>query len=193
MANFARVDSDGTNLAGLFPNRGIDHDQDAFGGGALGIGWKASDVVGVRVEFEGEGGRGYDFTTLSCIFPQCPYPYFYETNVQSYNLMGNIWLDFPLTDVLSVFAGGGLGAAVTDIDTSDGTVSGRSHDDTTFAWQVGGGVSVNLTDWLALDTSYRYLDLGQPDLNFFNGNGDYELDLTSHEVVLGVRFNFLSF
>jgi len=186
--SFAKGDSDGYNFLGSFNNNGHDRDETAFGGGALGVGWRASDAVGVRVELEGEAARGYDFATKSINGTLD-----YETNVQTWNLMGNIWLDFPITEMFSVFTGGGLGIGVTDIDTTDFQVGGNSRDDTTFAWQVGGGFTVDLTDWLALDTSYRYIDLGQPDLTFNGGNGLYELELTSPDVVMGVRFNFFSF
>jgi len=186
--SFARGDSSGYNNAGGFRNTCDDRDKTAFGGGALGIGWNASDAVHLRVELEGEAARGYDLATRSIDDALQ-----YETNVQTWNLMGNIWLDFPVADRLSLFTGGGLGIGVTDIDATDFVVFGKSRDDTTFAWQVGGGFTVKATDWLAFDTSYRYIDLGQPDLNFRNGAGDYELELPSHDVVLGVRFNFFSF
>jgi len=186
--SFAKGDSSGYNSAGGFRNTGDDRDETAFGGGALGIGWNASDAVRLRVELEGEAARGYDLATHSI-----DNTLDYETNVQTWNLMGNVWLDFPIAEMFSIFTGGGLGIGVTDIDTTDFFVGGKSRDDTTFAWQVGGGFTVQLTDWLAVDTSYRYIDLGQPDLNFRAGAGDYELELTSHDVVMGIRFNFFSF
>jgi len=109
----------------------------------------------------------------------------------------NGWLDFPIMDSVSIFGGGGMGVASTDITTElfPSTIGDKSRDDTTWAWQVGGGISIAATDWLAFDTSYRFIDLGEPDLKFrlLPFPSDLEMHLQSHDVMLGVRMNFFSF
>jgi len=173
-----------------FPNSGSDRDEDVFGGGSLGIQYDHSPV-GARVELEGQAARGLDLETDAG--PMGAFTL--HTNVNTWTLFGNIWLDFPLTDALSVFAGGGMGIAVTDMTSVANGGGDKTRDDTTWAWQAGGGVSFAATDWLTLDTSYRFVDLGEPDLKFRIAPfpSDLEMHLQSHDVMLGVRVNFFSF
>jgi len=75
-------------------------------------------------------------------------------------------------------------------------------DDTNFAWSIGGGVSVDLTDTVNrpayLDLSYRYMDLGNVSGGFtpLPGNGNstpiepFNFDYTVHVVTVGLRFPF---
>jgi len=182
------------SIAG-WPNHGSDRDADVFGGGALGIQW-VGDPVGVRFEIEGQAARGADLET-----DWGPAGFLtMHTNVNTWAMFGNIWVDFPITETVSVFGGGGMGVAVTDITSNilsppAGFYSDKSRDDTTWAWQTGGGISIAATDWLTFDTSYRFVDLGEPDLRFRAGAfpSDVEMHLQSHDVMLGVRMHFLSF
>jgi len=171
---------------GGWPNSGSDRDEDVFGGGSLGLHYDASPV-GVRVELEGQAGRGLDLETDAGPFGL----FTMHTNVNTWAMFVNGWLDFPITESFSIFGGGGLGFAVTDMDS----VGSKSRDDETFAWQVGGGISIAPTDWLIFDTSYRFVDLGEPDLvfRFAPPPADLEMHLQSHDVMLGVRMNFFSF
>ena len=78
----------------------------------------------------------------------------------------------------------------------DTYVSGQSRFNR-FAWQIGGGVTWDVSQRVTLDLGYRYMDYGSTfvDLNDnFNPNnaaGNYIADLTSHQVMLGIRFNSL--
>ena len=179
---------------GSFPNTGNDRDEDVFGGGSLGLHYDGGPV-GVRVEIEGQAARGLDLATdwgPAGAFPM-------HTNVNAWAMFGNIWLDFPITEVVSIFAGGGMGFAVTDMTSSviapGGLFSDKTREETTWAWQTGGGISIAATDWLTFDTSYRFVDLGEPDLDFRAGAfpSDVVMHLQSHDVMLGVRMNFFSF
>jgi len=58
--SFAKGRSSGS-VAG-FPNVGNDQDEDVFGGGSLGLHYDASPV-GLRVEVEGQAGRGLTLYT----------------------------------------------------------------------------------------------------------------------------------
>jgi opacity protein-like surface antigen len=176
---------------GIFPAFGNDEEEDVFGGGALGIHYHAVSV-GVRVEIEGQAARGYDLTT-GWGLPVFPLPL--GTEVNTWAMFGNIWLDFPITESVSVFGGGGLGFAVTDMTTNlFGGFEGKARDETKFAWQAGGGVTIAPMDWLAFDLGYRFIDLGEPDLKIgWLPLSNVEMHLQSHDVVLGVRMDFFSF
>jgi opacity protein-like surface antigen len=185
----------------IFAQTGNDRDEDVFGGGSLGLHYHPGRV-GIRAEIEGQAARGYDLGTdidVTWLPPGIGLigtPRL-RTKVNTWAMFGNIWLDFPLTESLSLFAGGGVGFAVTDMTSGSSffAVSDKTREDTTWAWQTGGGISIAATDWLAFDLGYRFVDLGEPDLKFrmLDAPSDLEMHLQSHDVTLGVRMNFLSF
>jgi opacity protein-like surface antigen len=183
----------GGSIAG-FPNNGKDRDDDVFGGGSLGLHYDGGPV-GVRFEWEGQAGRGANLDTNWGPLGAGPM----DTTVNSWAMLWNLWLDFPLTESFSIFGGGGMGFSVTDMTSKPAflpLVGGATDGDTNWAWQVGGGISIKATDWLAFDTSYRFIDLGEPDLDYRGAvpfPSDLRMHLQSHDVMLGVRMNFLSF
>ena len=76
------------------------------------------------------------------------------------------------------------------------------EDSTNFAWSIGGGVSVDLTETLNrpayLDLTYRYMDFGNVSGSGtpLPGNGNstpiepFNFDMTAHVVTVGLRFPF---
>ena len=175
-----------------FPNRGNDKDEDVFGGGSLGLHYYGGPV-GVRAEIEGQAARGLNLNTRVGALGTVPL----RTSVNTWAMFGNIWLDFPMGETVSIFGGGGMGLAVTDMTSNfiPAAIGGKTRDETTWAWQAGGGISIAATDWLTFDTSYRFVDLGEPDLKVTIAPfpSDLVMHLQSHDVMLGVRMNFLSF
>jgi opacity protein-like surface antigen len=67
---------------------------------------------------------------------------------------------------------------------------------TYFAWNVGFGLGIRLSDIVTLDLGYRYADLGKLKASDFNSAGadSYVIkrsrDVTVHEAILGVRLTF---
>ena len=114
--------------------------------------------------------------------------FFYDVELDDgWSVMSNAWLDFPVAERMDVYAGGGLGAGGYNLSVDDGVVSGADRV-TDFAWQVGGGVNYRLRERLVLDVGYRYLDLGEADIELDGGaSGNYTLDVTAHELLLQFR------
>ena len=107
-------------------------------------------------------------------------------------LMANVWYDIPTSGRLTPYVGGGLGAAHVDADVVfDGGPQGYQNGDINFAAQIGAGVSIDLSDKMAVDIGYRYKFI--PDVDFDNGSGFGTYtggDVNSHNVQAGLRFNF---
>jgi opacity protein-like surface antigen len=68
-----------------------------------------------------------------------------------------------------------------DVDAIEGIDLDASGDETGFAYQLGGGLMWNLADNVALDLGYRWRGVMLE---------DYEDDLNSHNVLLGINFGF---
>lgn len=138
----------------------------------------------------------------------------------------NAYLDWHNSSAFTPYVGGGLGAAFLKgratatfygthsfIDTSNPSKpvasqggNGRFNYEkrkTQFAWHLDLGFSYDLTEKMALDLSYRYLDIGdhlkvakEPFINkrpysecIFTGPSEIKFEPT-HQVVLGVRYSF---
>jgi opacity protein-like surface antigen len=90
----------------------------------------------------------------------------------------------------SPYAGAGIGAA--RIEASDLKVTGQplsSDSAVVFAYQLGAGVDVALTDHLNLDLGYRFFSSTRPAFTEAAGH-TFKMDYTSHSAVLGLRVGF---
>jgi opacity protein-like surface antigen len=77
------------------------------------------------------------------------------------------------------------GLALAGATASD---AGTDNTQTHFGWTAGAGVEVAATEQISLDLNYRYSDYGQATYNV--GNGDSDLDLSTHAITAGVNFKF---
>lgn len=103
------------------------------------------------------------------------------------------------TGAFSPYLQGGIGWArntTASMKFSSVTIHGATHDDV--AWQIGAGLNYALTDHWKIDSSYRFLDMGQArsSKNIINGvtpstlNQETRFDLQAHEVMLGLQYQF---
>jgi len=79
-----------------------------------------------------------------------------EGNVQTWALMANVWWDLTNDSQFTPYIGGGIGYAISKFD------GGAVYDgvDGNFAWQLGAGLNVAVSDSTALGLGYRYFDAG---------------------------------
>jgi opacity protein-like surface antigen len=84
---------------------------------------------------------------------------------------------------ISPYLGGGIGVGFVnvDVDAVEGIGLDASGDETGLAYQLGGGLMWNLHDNVALDLGYRWRGVMLD---------DYDDDLNSHNVLLGLNFGF---
>lgn len=73
----------------------------------------------------------------------------------------------------------GIGGANVDFD---------GEDDTLFAWQIGGGAGVYLSDMVVVDVTYRYFSTRTYRVSYTGF--DVEADVDSHQVLVGIRLHF---
>jgi len=204
-----------------FDNTGSDNDASPIFGGTIGFefpldealpwdiplpGWMGESFRmpswTVRTELEGRYRLDSEFLTDG-FSPATPF----RTEVSSWSVMHNLWMDFPVSPPISalfgrvpllepmkIYTGVGLGLAGNTADTSDTVVRG-SDTSYSFAYQFGGGLSYALTEWATISLGYRYVDLGQVDVSLEDAGssaGNLTVDLTGHEIGTALRFNFYS-
>ena len=111
-----------------------------------------------------------------------------DAEVSTFTGMVNAWWDIYDLGGWKPYIGGGVGFAHHTISASAPVGSTGKADDTTFAWQIGAGVGIDVTDNLTVDIGYRFTDLGRP-----QGPGAspfYVDDFYSHEFRIGLRYDF---
>ncbi len=103
----------------------------------------------------------------------------YNVENQSHTLIANMYYDIPTNTRIQPFVGACFGVAYNDV-----TIGPLSDDCFDFAWNIGGGFSVQANENVSVDVGYRYVDFGKSQ---FKG---YDVDSDSHEIYAGFRCHF---
>ena len=185
-----------------------DHDTDTEILYSLQIGRKISSSA--RLEFEAAATPQVAFERYYNNFPTT----LQKIKIKSKRLMINGYYDLPQIDldevplasqvldflsvkkVAAVYVSGGIGVGFNNTDATQGATSEFNDETSTdFAWSLGTGMSGNVSDNWTMDFGYRYVDLGEADTGvsaFSPFDEHFEGELVTHEVTLGVRYNFSS-
>lgn len=122
-----------------------------------------------------------------------------KIEVENLLVLANLYWDIWRFGGFTPYLMGGIGGAwnnLEDFNTGLGKVQGDSRVD--FAWQIGGGISYDITRTLSLDLGYRYVDAGRirsdndGSANFFDPSENDRLTgrLRSHDFMIGLRNQF---
>ena len=125
-------------------------------------------------------------------------PSFLVNELRTQSLMLNGYYDFKNKSKFTPYLSAGVGVSRIENKVSiNPEVFGDSENITTdtnnnFTWTAGAGVAYKVTENVALDLSYRYVDAGETDVSqSFEGTKlKNTADLVSHDYSLGVRYNF---
>lgn len=115
--------------------------------------------------------------------------------LRSQSLMLNGYYDFKNASKFTPYVSAGVGVTRIKNTTQlfDSTDQNLSDTDNSFTWAAGLGVAYKVTENVALDLGYRYVDAGEFE---FNKTVDESVkfkttaDLVSHDYSLGIRYNF---
>lgn len=124
------------------------------------------------------------------------YPSNYSNSLQSQSLMLNGYYDFKNGSKYTPYVSAGIGAThVKNKQTAVHANETASDSDNDFTWSAGVGVAYAVSQNVALDLSYKYIDAGKYEFNYpTRGNsGNYDrtnVKLSSNEYSLGIRYQF---
>lgn len=118
--------------------------------------------------------------------------------LRTQSLMLNGYYDFKNKSKFTPYLSAGVGVSRIENKVSiNPEVFGDSENVTTdtnnnFTWTAGAGIAYKVTENVALDLAYRYVDAGETDVSqSFEGTKlKNTADLVSHDYSLGVRYNF---
>ena len=126
----------------------------------------------------------------------------YTADIESWVGLANAYIDLGTWHCVTPYIGGGVGFASIDVlglkDVNvpvNGVAFAKDNTEANFAWALYGGLAYKVTPGLTIDLSYRYTDLGDAesgirtayDLSATAGGIEIQ-DITSHDVMLGVRW-----
>ncbi len=156
-------------------------------GGAIGYQF-GNTAIPVRIETEYLRRDKYEYDSSTLFVGRTES---IRSSIVNQTVLGNLFVDIPLTDNFMVFIGGGMGVAFNRTHTnfvSAGTTTTDSTDRVAYSWMGSAGMGFQATDWLALNLSYRYSDLG--DVRWSVGESSFQMNSGSfraHEGMLGFR------
>lgn len=129
-------------------------------------------------------------------------------------VLANFWFGLPLSGIFSPYFGGGVGVAhvnadfgVEDLPTGNGASSpplsvSLEADEWSFAYQLGAGLLIGLSENVAIDIGYRFkaipnIDLDDPEFCLDSDcdsevefDSDDDFDLHEHVAQIGIVFGF---
>jgi opacity protein-like surface antigen len=136
----------------------------------------------------------------------------YSASKSEFVVLANAYLDLGTWWCITPFVGAGVGGARNQIDSfrDDGigffsngapitaVAFGDSNATWNFAWALHAGLSYNVSPAFKVELAYRYLNLGDAltgptrafDGSFVNGGAFTFNNLTSHDVMFGMRWLF---
>lgn len=100
--------------------------------------------------------------------------------ITALSVLGNLLVDFAMSENLRPFLGAGMGLAQID----SGSADLNKANDTVFAYQLIAGIGFPLTHITTLDLQYRYFATTNPD--FAGIEAEYE----TQNFFAGLRFDF---
>jgi len=179
----------------------------------VGIGFDASPLFGIgigynfnkwlRLDLTGEYRSKANFHGLQ-IF-NSNFTDEYRASKSEWLFMANGYVDLGTWSGFTPFVGAGVGVArntihsFLDVNTPNlGVAFGETESKWNFAWALHAGIAYNVTRNVIIELAYRYVDLGDAmsgDLTTYLGqnnvyNPETFHNLTSHDVKIGLRFNF---
>jgi len=114
-------------------------------------------------------------------------------DISSLAFMVNGYLDFANETRFTPFILAGIGAANVEMDNltqSDGTKI-IDDDETVFAYQVGAGVAVDISENFILDFKYCYFGTDDQDFSDLTDPANIiENEFASHNITIGFRYSF---
>ena len=193
-ASFGTINAGGANnlFGAQLQNVGSINDAMVNGGGAIGMALDRPSGL-LRMEVEGRARGPMNGETVldaknGTLFPAYPL----EVNVTNgWSAMTNFWRDYFFTDRFGVYGGGGFGVGGYQYSMQEETIPFKgSSVVNTFAWQVGTGVTYQLSDRITFDTGYRFFamtpgatPLAAPGLPI----GSYTSAYSASELLISIR------
>lgn len=175
-------EADGTTLTATMEPLGL------YGSGAVGLDWDSGFSTEVALSYQSADLEDLALTGLDGFSGFSVNLTGVEGSMSALSLMGNGKLEFGSKKRLSPYVMGGVGfsrIAINDVTVSGGTGS-LEDEDFVFAYQVGAGIMIPLSERTSVDLGYRYFGTSEADMS--DGTDDFTADFSSHSILVGLKY-----
>lgn len=176
--------------------------NDLGSGGVVGIGVGRYFNNNIRGEMSLSYRDGHQLDTTDTINAG----YSYKANLKSVSMFLSGYYDFNSINLsgksLTPYLGGGIGLARNDMDDLDVGLNNsfitsiKGKNVTEFAWKLGAGANLNLTEKCSLDLNYQFVDLGKfksgtlVSSTMTDAQKPFEGNYRTNELTIGLRYKF---
>jgi opacity protein-like surface antigen len=176
--------------------------NDLGSGGVIGIGVGRYFNNNIRGEMSLNYRDGHQLDTTDTVHTN----YSYKANLKSVSMFLSGYYDFNSINLsgksLTPYLGGGIGLARNDMDDLDVGLNNsfitsiKGKNVTEFAWKLGAGANLNLTEKCSLDFNYQFVNLGKFKSGSLSSNTmtdmqkPFEGDYRTNELTIGLRYKF---
>jgi len=130
----------------------------------------------------------------------------YSANKSEWLFLANAYVDFGAWRGITPYVGAGIGASrntISDFVDINAPVNGQAYAASdskwNLAWALHAGLGWAVTEAVTIDLAYRYVNLGDGqtgDVIAYDGTNNvynplYFEDITSHDILFGLRYNFM--
>ena len=182
------------------PGNGKSNDLGSAGVVGIGVGKYFNNNIRGEMSLNYRDGHQLDTTdTINAGFS-------YKADLKSVSMFFSGYYDFNSINLsgksLTPYIGGGIGLARNDMGVTTVSVSGENFTSmiegknvTEFAWKLGAGANLNLTEKCSLDLNYQFVDLGKfksglVSNTMINLYKPFEGDYRTNELTIGLRYKF---
>jgi opacity protein-like surface antigen len=204
------LDNPDPQSAGLFNSAGMGFDSSMLFD--IGLGYQFNNWFRVDVTGQYRGRANFHGSQFSTAFPGSALVDNYSGSKSETVIMANGYVDLGTWWCLTPYIGAGVGASYNQISNfrDDGfrndfgvpgpssVVYGGDAGKWNFAWALHAGLGYKVTPNVTIELGYSYMNLGDATTGFnsnFAGTATPQYpwtmhDITSHDLKLGVRWNF---
>ncbi len=161
-------------------------------GGALALGYdfekNSNYPIRIELEYTFYGATNNHYRTNSTDYTS------YHTDIST--LFFNCYYDFHTETLVTPYLGGGIGMAMLALEgesTSSGVTSSfEKKSETNFTWNIGFGVSYEISETVKLDLAYRYVhfqDIQSKKLD----TSRLESKSRAQQIMFAIRWDYLRF
>jgi len=180
------VDSNVTSGTPLFAVGPFDFSSETGVNGGVSVGVRMN-----QVRFEGEiTYRDNDITELTDIFGTDGM----DGSYSSVGFLANAYYDFNYSPLVKPYVGVGAGFAkvyANDLAiTTPQSFPEVDDDDTVIAYKIAAGIAYSVTPQVEVIVDYHYFATTDPEFSTIDGTGRFDSEYKTHNINLGVRYNF---
>ncbi|MEM0900204.1 MAG: outer membrane beta-barrel protein [Pseudomonadota bacterium] len=167
--------------------------------GSLAVGYRFNNSFAAELEV-GAGEQDIDAHTLTAIDTTLSGDNAFGTTKFTYGLInGSLMVDTGT--IFTPYVSAGLGIADVEFENhgvelaaavgplGPGSVTAMDDSDTAFAYQIGFGSLIDVTDKIGLELGYRYFSVSDVELTAVDGT-ETDVDLDQHQLSFGIRYSF---